>query len=91
SLFDCVLSDKRLGWNGPQFVVSTSHQMTTSTIAFDDIASDAFIELFTSGSTGQPKQIAKPVISLDQEANMLATHFADRLLGCRFVASVMPQ
>lgn len=91
SLFDCVLSDKRLGWNGPQFVVSTSHQMTTSTIAFDDIASDAFIELFTSGSTGQPKQIAKPLISLDQEANMLATHFADRLLGCRFVASVMPQ
>ncbi|EFN6861176.1 AMP-dependent synthetase [Escherichia coli] len=60
-------------------------------IAFDDIASDAFIELFTSGSTGQPKQIAKPLISLDQEANMLATHFADRLLGCRFVASVMPQ
>ncbi|EKF8433415.1 acyl-CoA synthetase, partial [Escherichia coli] len=39
----------------------------------------------------QPKQIAKPLISLDQEANMLATHFADRLLGCRFVASVMPQ
>ncbi|MDF7680450.1 AMP-dependent synthetase [Enterobacteriaceae bacterium ESL0689] len=90
ALFDGILSDKALDWRGPQFLVSTSHQMTTDTIAFDDIASDAFIELFTSGSTGQPKQIAKPVTLLDQEAKMLAGRFAYRLQGCRIVASVMP-
>lgn len=91
ALFNGVLSDKTSGWHGPLLVVNTSRQFSAEAFTFDDIAADAFVELFTSGSTGQPKRIIKPIARLDCEAELLAMRFADRLAGCRVVASVVPQ
>lgn len=91
ALFDGVLSDKTLGWQGPLLVVSSAWTFTADAITFPAIHEHAYVELFTSGSTGQPKRIVKPVSRLDCEAEMLAMRFAGRLEGCRVVASVGPQ
>ena len=47
------------------------------------------IELYTSGSTGTPQRVSKPVVSPDREARLLAAHFGERLAGCHVVASVV--
>ncbi|CBG91032.1 AMP-binding protein [Citrobacter rodentium] len=90
-LFDGVLSDKTLGWQGPLLVVSSSKSIGEGAFIFPPVSEDACVELFTSGSTGQPKRIVKPVACLDREAGLLAARFAGRLTGCRVVASVVPQ
>ena len=90
-LFDGVLSDKAMDWQGTLRVVSSAMTSVAHDITFPAIRSDAFVELFTSGSTGQPKRVIKPIARLDSEAALLATRFADRLAGCRVVASVVPQ
>lgn len=91
ALFDGVLSDKTLGWQGPLWVVSSAMTLSDEACFFPPLRHDAYVELFTSGSTGQPKRIVKPVARLDHEAELLAARFADRLTGCRVVASVVPQ
>lgn len=91
TLFDGVLSDKTLEWQGPLRVVSSAMAAATETFMFPAINDSAYLELFTSGSTGQPKRVNKPIRLLDSEAELLAARFADRLTGCRVVASVVPQ
>lgn len=91
-LFDGVMSETTLQWEGPHLAVTaTPASLAYSDIALPPIAPDSYVELFTSGSTGQPKQIIKPVELLDEEARMLHTRFGPRLEGCRVVASVVPQ
>lgn len=51
----------------------------------------AFIVLFTSGSTGAPRQIVKPVSCLDEEARWLAERWGQSLQGCTVIASVTHQ
>lgn len=91
ALFDGVLSEKTLGWQGPLLVISASMAATAATETLPPIRDDAAIELFTSGSTGQPKRVHKAVKCLDDEAALLAAQFGERLAGCRIVASVVPQ
>lgn len=91
ALFDGVLSDKTLGWQGTLRVVSTAKTLRDEAFTFPPVPEDAYVELFTSGSTGQPKRIVKPIACLDREAGLLAARFAERLAGCRIVASVVPQ
>ncbi|WP_158780430.1 AMP-binding protein [Pantoea sp. BAV 3049] len=55
------------------------------------IPDEACVVLFTSGSTGQPRQIIKPVCCLDEEARWLAELWGDRLQDCTFIASVSHQ
>lgn len=91
ALFDGVLSDSPLAWHGPQLLVDSAKCSGTPATTLPAIDADAFVELFTSGSTGQPKRVVKTIATLDAEAAMLGTHFAVRLVGCRVVASVVPQ
>lgn len=90
ALFDGVLSDAPLEWPGTQLVVDTASTLN-NVVHFPPLRDDAVIELFTSGSTGQPKRIVKPIVCLDREAGLLSAQFAERLAGCRVVASVTPQ
>ncbi|MBW9461327.1 acyl-CoA synthetase [Kluyvera sp. EC_51] len=90
AFFDGVLSDKALEWQGPLWVVRSSMTPASECSVFLDIRHDASIEMFTSGSTGQPKCIIKSITSLDREVELLATRFDKQLAGCRVVASVVP-
>lgn len=90
ALFDGILSDAPLEWPGTQLVVDTAPTLN-DVVHFPPLRDDAVIELFTSGSTGQPKRIVKPIVCLDREAGLLSAQFAERLAGCRVVASVTPQ
>lgn len=90
SLFYGVLSDQTLEWSGALRVVSSA-KTSAPTAALPVIAASRCVELYTSGSTGQPKRVIKSLAALDKEAALLATRFAERLTGCRVVASVVPQ
>ncbi|WP_436857371.1 AMP-binding protein [Citrobacter tructae] len=89
--FNGVLSDKTLDWQGPLHVVSSSATYRDEPYPFPALRHDAWIELFTSGSTGEPKRVMKQIAALDCEAGLLAMRFAERLAGCRIVSSVVPQ
>ncbi|POW84952.1 AMP-dependent synthetase [Serratia marcescens] len=90
SLFSGVLSDAELCWSGALLVVESAQKPEPTKISLPAITDDASIELFTSGSTGQPKRVVKRVAVLDYEARLLATRFSGQLDGCRVVASVAP-
>lgn len=90
-LFDGILSETALACESPQIVVASAETAPYSDVTLPQIAADSYVELFTSGSTGQPKKIIKPVALLDAEARMLHARFEQRLEGCRVVASVVPQ
>ncbi|KAA9001939.1 acyl-CoA synthetase [Affinibrenneria salicis] len=51
----------------------------------------ACVILFTSGSTGQPRQVSKPIRCLDEESRWLAALWGERLRGCHVLASVTHQ
>ncbi|OAT77694.1 AMP-dependent synthetase [Mangrovibacter phragmitis] len=90
--FDGILSDKPLSWPENLLVVSSSGEATiTEQPPLPVIDDNQFIELFTSGSTGQPKRVVKRIATLDQEAQILAARFAPQVKDCRVVASVVPQ
>lgn len=91
SLFCGVLSDQTLNYPGRLFVVNSARRCVEAFVPLPPIAASSVVELFTSGSTGSPRRIVKPIASLDREAVMLATRFGERLNGCRVVASVVPQ
>ncbi|WP_127960181.1 AMP-binding protein [Serratia microhaemolytica] len=90
-LFEGVLSDKNLSWQGPYQQVNSAKRQLQQPVTFAAFAANASVELFTSGSTGTAKQVIKSIAVLDRESAMLAQRFATRLAGCRVVASVMPQ
>jgi acyl-coenzyme A synthetase/AMP-(fatty) acid ligase len=91
NLFQGVLSDKPLGWQGASIVVASANSNTPPDAPLPGIDAELVVELFTSGSTGRPKQVVKSVAVLEHEAELLAARFAERLKGCRVVASVVPQ
>jgi acyl-coenzyme A synthetase/AMP-(fatty) acid ligase len=52
----------------------------------------AWVELFTSGTTGEEKPIAKLVRHLEDEVQMLGSHFASALAdGARMLSTASPQ
>lgn len=90
ALFNGVLTDQALAWHGSLIVIESAYQSTENNKPLPAIDPASYIELFTSGSTGQPRRIVKPITGLDIEATLLAERFAGRLTGCRIVASVVP-
>lgn len=91
ALFDGILSDKMLDWDGKFIHVDMFNQAQTTLNVLPTISSQSVVELFTSGSTGKPKQIIKPIHCLDAEANILNEKFGQELIGKRVVASIVPQ
>jgi len=47
--------------------------------------------LFTSGSTGAPRQVVKSLAVMEQESRWLSTLWGEQLQGCRIIASVSHQ
>lgn len=89
--FDGVLSDNIADWNGTLIIVSAVKTVIPDNVPAPTIADDCCIELFTSGSTGQPKRVVKSIAGLERESVLLAAHYKTRLIGCRVVASVALQ
>ena len=89
SLFDGILSEGSLNWDGPLRIINTPIREDAQPLPA--IPDDAGLELFSSGSTGQPKRIHKSLAALDAESALLAARFAGRLADCRVVSSVSPQ
>lgn len=89
--FSGVLSENLADWQGESILVTSAGINAPADTLLPAIAPDSVIELFTSGSTGQPKRVVKSIALLDNEAALLAERFAGRLEGCRVAASVVPQ
>jgi len=87
--FDGLLTDQDLPLFCPQLTLDAVAQSACAELP--PIPADAEVVLFTSGSTGQPRQVAKPVACLDIEAQWLAVLWGERLQGCCVVASVSHQ
>lgn len=87
--FDGVLSDQAFPLDCPVWQVDEAGRASDN--ALPPMAPDAAIILFTSGSTGAPRQVSKPVASLDEEARWLHTLWGERLQGCTLIASVTHQ
>lgn len=91
TLFDGVLCDQHPGCHGTVLVIHSARCEAQIVDTFTPINDQCHIELFTSGSTGVPRRVIKPVSCLDQEVGLLAAHFAGQLENCRIIASVAPQ
>ncbi|MGE9550491.1 AMP-binding protein [Erwinia amylovora] len=99
--FDAMLSDQQLapgcpvwqvgGAQSSELAVLPGERGRTECAPLPAIPDDACVVLFTSGSTGQPRQIIRPVRCLDEEARWLAELWGDRLQNCTFIASVSHQ
>ncbi|MER1295674.1 AMP-binding protein [Enterobacter hormaechei] len=89
ALFSGVLSDTTLDFQGRQLRVASAQRAGHPFSPLPAIDEMRTIELYTSGSTGTPQRVSKPVVSLNREARLLAEHFGERLAGCHVVASVV--
>ncbi|CDL86535.1 AMP-binding protein [Xenorhabdus cabanillasii] len=70
---------------------TTLSKTIPSKIILPHIASDAALVIFTSGSSGMPKQVIKPVAMMDLEAQWLASLWGNSLQSCVIRASVSHQ
>lgn len=91
ALFDGVISDSALDGSWPQLIITSAMTIAPHTPPLLALRDDATIELYTSGTTGQPKRVIKTVRHLDCEAALLADRFAEQLAGTRVVSSVTHQ
>lgn len=92
SEFDALLTDASFTLNCPilQLPLSVDAEAARCS-ALPAVCPDAVVVLFTSGSTGTPRQVIKPVRALDEEARWLADHWGDRLAQCTVIATVSHQ
>ncbi|QKJ86713.1 acyl-CoA synthetase [Paramixta manurensis] len=88
--FDGVLTDTALeSATHASLRLPVAEQKETYTLP--PLPQNAEVVLFTSGSTGLPREVRKPVACLDREAGWLAQRWGESLRGCSVVASVSHQ
>ncbi|MDC9594602.1 AMP-binding protein [Xenorhabdus sp. IM139775] len=96
-LFDGVLTDLPLTLSCPCWQVTSSDpvrdatEKTSFNITLPAISPDATLVMFTSGSTGTPQQVLKPVAVMDLESQWLASLWGDKLQSCVVRSSVSHQ
>lgn len=91
SEFDAALSDSALALDCPVILLTADDAEEPGLAALPPIDPLAFVVLFTSGSTGTPAQVIKPLSCLDEEVRWLADRWGERLAGCTVIASVSHQ
>lgn len=90
--FDALLTDLPLQVSCPTIQISTTApEQSASFFDLPDWPTQAEIILFTSGSTGQPRAVSKPVRLLEAESEILAHYCARQLENTRVAATVSHQ
>ncbi|WP_459176372.1 AMP-binding protein [Ewingella americana] len=90
--FDVLLTDQPLMLSCPVFPFPSADTCAAD-VTGDPLPiwrEDLFIILFTSGSSGLPQKVIKPVRCLEAETQWLAQCFGEHLNVAWFVASVAP-
>ncbi len=90
--FDAVMALCDLKIPGrPAYLIADSDLLEAEDYQ-DNLTADstALIILYTSGSTGNAKQIEKPLYCMEKEAVVLQNHFKDRTKGLTQYATVYP-
>ncbi|PHM39827.1 peptide synthase [Xenorhabdus mauleonii] len=92
SLFDGVLTDLPLALSCPCWQPELDIAPQTALhVELPTISPDAFLVMFTSGSTGTPQQVIKSVAAMDLESQWLASLWGEQLQSCVIRASVSHQ
>lgn len=90
--FDGLLTDLPLQVNCPTIQISTAAPEQNASVSdLPDWTTQTEIILFTSGSTGQPKAVSKPIRLLEAESEILARYCAKQLANTRVAATVSHQ
>ncbi len=91
-LFEGFITDTDIALNIPTIEVGDAYvAKTETTVELPLLLANAYVVLFTSGSTGQPREVIKTITSLDCEAQWLGQLWGKTLTTCHFAASVTHQ
>ena len=89
--FGGLITDMPVSLDCPVFKLPLDVDETAAFVNLPVIAEDAEIILFTSGSTGQPKEIHKPLRCLEEDARWQSENWGSLLHGCQVVSTVNHQ
>lgn len=88
--FDALLTDQPLELSCPvlRFPVDSTSNLAAVKQILPEWQPGLFLVLFTSGSTGAPQKVIKPVVCLEQEACWLAERWGSEPSHSRLVSTV---
>jgi acyl-coenzyme A synthetase/AMP-(fatty) acid ligase len=87
--FDAIMTDVPLTLNKPE--IRLKKELSLPNMPWPKASSLGELQLFTSGSSGQPKAVRKTLVQLDAEVSELESTFATHLPHCAIVSTVSHQ